>query len=359
MPDATQVRRENAQRDWRAARRCGRQDALDYVSGRGAIRERRLSRFSQGRLRWRVVRALLMRLRVPPWMVAAAVLPRSPTAETATDYAYWSGARQVLTAGDHWARVRGSGVPILMYHRIVSEVDAADPKYAMTSRRFVAQMRLLRLLGYRTIPLRELVRRHRAGELPPPRSVVVTFDDGNQDNERAARYMLSHGQSGTIFLVTGCVGGERTWSTGGLPRIPMLTWDQVRDLRSAGFEFGSHSHTHPDLGRADSETAAEEIRIARAQIVRELGVPDHLFAYPYGGHNATTKALVAAAGYAAACGVRRGLSDMHDDLFCLRRVAAYGDENVVKFAMRLMLGESPFDYLPWDRARRWLGRTRS
>jgi peptidoglycan/xylan/chitin deacetylase (PgdA/CDA1 family) len=113
------------------------------------------------------------------------------------------------------------------------------------------------------------------------------------------------------------------------------------------------------LSRTDSDTAAWEIRTAQAHLARELGDLDRLFAYPYGSHNATTKALVAAAGYAAACGVRRGLSDMHDDLFCLRRVAAYGDENLGKFAMRLVLGESPFDYLPWDRARRWLGRTRS
>jgi peptidoglycan/xylan/chitin deacetylase (PgdA/CDA1 family) len=139
----------------------------------------------------------------------------------------------------------------------------------------------------------------------------------------------------------------------------MLTWDEVRDLRSAGFDFGSHTHTHPDLSRVDRATAAEEIGTARAYLIRELGLCDHLFAYPYGGHTATTKALLAGAGYAGACGVRRGLSDMHDDLFGLRRVAAYGDENLVKFAMRLVWGESPFDYLPWDRPRRWLGRTRS
>jgi peptidoglycan/xylan/chitin deacetylase (PgdA/CDA1 family) len=220
-------------------------------------------------------------------------------------------------------------------------------------------MRLLRMIGYRTLPLAELVRGHRAGELAPRRSVVVTFDDGHRDNERAARYMLAHGQSGTIFVVTGCVGGESTWSTAGAARMPMLTWDQIRDLRSAGFDFGSHTHTHPDLSRIDGETAAEEIATAQACLLRELGTSHHLFAYPYGGHNTTTRALVAAAGYAAACGVRRGLSDMHDDLFCLRRVAAYGDENLVKFAMRLVWGESPFDYLPWERPRRWLGRTRS
>jgi peptidoglycan/xylan/chitin deacetylase (PgdA/CDA1 family) len=372
MPHATKVRAEGADRTWRTARLCGRRDAFWYLSGQGGIRESRLSRYSHGRLRWRVVRALLLRLRLPPGAVAAvAVLPRSFAAATvpsptagawdgiAADYAYWFGAREALTSGDHWARVRGSGVPILMYHRIVSEADAADPKYAMTWRRFTAQMRLLRFLGYRTLPLGELVRRHRAGELPPPRSVVVTFDDGYRDNESAARLMLTHGLTGTIFLVTGLLGGECTWSTAGLPRIPMLTWDQVRDLRSAGFEFGSHTHTHPDLSRTDSETAAAEIRTAREHLARELGDFDSLFAYPYGGHSAATKELVADAGHAAACGVRRGLSDMHDDLFCLRRVAAYGDENLVKFAMRLMLGESPFDYLPWDRARRWLGRTRS
>lgn len=351
--------------DWREMAKQGRREARLYLAKPAAARDLRLSRYSQGTLRARLLRAALLAGRIPPrllWLLGRPLLyllPESAWLETVADYAYWFGARQELERAGVWHEVRGGGVPILLYHRIVPRHDPADPKYALSWDRFRAQMRLLRLLGYRTISLRELVDCHRSGRFPPAGSVVVTFDDGYRDNAAAARHMLANAQSGTIFLVTGRIGGDRDWSLEGLGRMPLLSWDEVRALKKAGFEFGSHTRTHPNLGTIGATEACEEIDMGRADMLRELGDDDHLFAYPFGGSSPAARACVAGAGYMAACGVRRGLSDMHDDLYYLKRITAYGNENLLSFAVRVMLGDNPLDYLPWGRAREWKQRIQS
>lgn len=350
---------------WREAVKQGRREARLYLDGRRAARDMRLSHYSEGRLRTRLLRAVLLAGRIQPRLLALfggpllAILPKRAWMEALADYAYWFGVRLESEPAGVWHQIRGSGVPILLYHRIVRRYDPADPKYALTSGRFTAQMRLLRWLGYRTISLRDLVDCHHSGKFPPARSVVVTFDDGYRDNAAAARYMLANGQSGTIFLVTGRLGCDRDWSLEGLGRMPLLTWEEVRALKKAGFEFGSHTRTHPNLSTLEAGKACEEIRSARADVVRQLGDENHLLAYPYGGSSPEARDCVANAGYRAACGVHRGLSDMHDDLYYLKRITIYGDENLLSFAVRVVLGDNPMDYLPWGRAREWHQRIRS
>ncbi|HEY0072286.1 MAG TPA: polysaccharide deacetylase family protein [Chloroflexia bacterium] len=351
--------------DWSKSVSQGRREARLYLGKQVASRDLKLSRYSEGRLRTRLLRAVLLASRIPPRFLSLlgrplqAVLPARAWVETVEDHAYWFGARLELRRAGVWQQVRGSGVPILLYHRIVPRRDPADPKYALTLGRFKAQMRLLRLLGYRTLSLKALVDCHHSGRFPAPRSVVVTFDDGYRDNAAAARYMLANAQSGTIFLVTGRMGCDRDWSLEGHRRMPLLTWDEVRALKQAGFEFGSHTRTHPNLSTVEAREACEEIDTARADVVRELGDDDHLFAYPYGGSSPAARTCVANAGYRAACGVRRGLSDMHDDLYYLKRITVYGDENLLSFAVRVVLGDNPLDYLPWGRAREWMDRIQS
>jgi peptidoglycan/xylan/chitin deacetylase (PgdA/CDA1 family) len=69
-------------------------------------------------------------------------------------------------------------VPILVYHRFGPVV--AD-SMTVTTPVFAAQLKYLHENGYTVIPLRQLVTyRLGNGPLPPPRSVVITVDDGHE-----------------------------------------------------------------------------------------------------------------------------------------------------------------------------------
>src|SRR5438094_15383 len=71
-------------------------------------------------------------------------------------------------------------------------------------------------------------------------------------------------------------------------RSRWMGWDDVRRLRQQGFEFGSHTSSHCDLGRVDRNEAARELTGSRAQLEQELGEPVRLFSYPYGGRDNIT-----------------------------------------------------------------------
>jgi peptidoglycan/xylan/chitin deacetylase (PgdA/CDA1 family) len=109
-----------------------------------------------------------------------------------------------------------------------------------------------------------------------------------------------------------------------------MTWDQVEGLAARGFGIGSHGMTHANLARCPLEEARREIVESRDLIQRRLGAPVTCFAYPFGGRQDVTPAVIGeirAAGYeviASAYGgvnvnwldpsnvVRIGVSDAYD-----------------------------------------------
>ena len=89
------------------------------------------------------------------------------------------------------------------------------------------------------------------------RAVVITFDDGFRDFYTAAfPVMQEHQFTATVFLPTAFIGEDRRSFKG----AECLTWEEVRRLRRAGVQFGSHTVNHPRLvewtGRRSSANCA-------------------------------------------------------------------------------------------------------
>jgi len=142
-----------------------------------------------------------------------------------------AGNRWMLASGDGGGLKRRAAPPflILIYHRVHPAPDPfmIDP---VPPALFDAQMRHL-ARAYRPLPLAELLRRSREGNVPDG-AVAVTFDDGYADNaDHALPILKRHGIPATVFLVTGCIGtGRIPWhdevllafagARGGAIRIP-------------------------------------------------------------------------------------------------------------------------------------------
>ena len=65
-----------------------------------------------------------------------------------------------------------------------------------------------------------------------------------------------------------------------------LTWEQVREMRDSGIDFGSHALSHPILSRLSDEELHLELAGSKSDIEQRLGRTVECLAYPVGGGGA-------------------------------------------------------------------------
>jgi peptidoglycan/xylan/chitin deacetylase (PgdA/CDA1 family) len=205
-------------------------------------------------------------------------------------------------------------IPVLGYHSISDERRDGTLRWSVSPGDFDEQMALLRQRGCSPLTVSgyaDLLRRKVA---LPPRPVLVTFDDGYADLVTTALPILRrYGIAATGYVITSRVGVR-----------PSLHWDEIRELRAAGIEIGSHSHTHRPLDclRAD---LPRETGLSRRILEDRLGDAVLSFAYPYGYHSTAVRRAVRQAGFTSACAVKNAFSHPGDDPFAIARVLVQRD----------------------------------
>lgn len=224
----------------------------------------------------------------------------------------------------------GEGVPILMYHSVG---DATD-RLTVPPHELEAQLDFLRSAGFETVTLREMLDAQDGSGKLPRHPVVLTFDDGYQDaaTEVLPR-LLARGQKATFFIVSGFCGqdaatrvvqGQRSY----------LVWPEVRALRNAGMEIGSHTVTHCKLRGLHGADLRAEIERSRAALQGYLGQRIDFFAYPYGDQVPWVRRAVEKAGYRGAVVGAQG----NTDPFTLQRLTMH--RGISPADLRSMLSES-------------------
>jgi peptidoglycan/xylan/chitin deacetylase (PgdA/CDA1 family) len=190
---------------------------------------------------------------------------------------------------------------ILAYHAVHA---AWHSPLAVSEHDLAVHAADLRDRGFTGLTLTESERRRAAGTLPQ-RCAVFTFDDGYEGTRRAARILAHHGFPGTVFVVTDFVGSDRPMSWFGVDQEPpemmrSLDWEQLAELREAGWEVGSHTVSHPLMTSLDDGQLEEQLVTSRRLIGERLGECTSL-AYPYGAADQRVAQAAQRAGYTVAC----------------------------------------------------------
>jgi peptidoglycan/xylan/chitin deacetylase (PgdA/CDA1 family) len=220
-------------------------------------------------------------------------------------------------------------IPVLLYHGVDHDAPEALAPFVMAPDRFTAHMAALAERGGPALTVSGLVDLLASGAEPEPGTVLVTFDDGLADFDAHAWPVLRDlGLPATLYVVSGCVGGDATWLAPFGPPPPMLTWDQVRRLDAEGCEIGAHSASHPELDTLTRLELGDEVHESHTKISVELGHPVRSFAYPHGYHDRRVQDAVRAAGFDSAAAVRNMLSSATDDRFAIARVTIDADVDV-------------------------------
>jgi peptidoglycan/xylan/chitin deacetylase (PgdA/CDA1 family) len=240
---------------------------------------------------------------------------------------------------------------VLAYHRVDWENSQPrlDPQNLSASpEQFDQHMRLISS-EYRPVSAEDLLDTVLHHKKLPPRSVLVTVDDGYLDFKKyiwpiANRY----GVRPVLFVPTAYVGKDSFWwdrlydalqrtalhqvetPVGPLPLNTLqdrhyafikladymkkssyekafveiidlcenlvpdqpwkdkitLDWDDLRELALAGVTIAPHTHRHTALGNISPEQAKIDILESQRLITLEIGSHSMLFAYPYGSRSA-------------------------------------------------------------------------
>jgi peptidoglycan/xylan/chitin deacetylase (PgdA/CDA1 family) len=226
-------------------------------------------------------------------------------------------------------------VPILCYHRFGSGPN----KMMMSPLQFEAQLQWLAREGYKVLRLSELQAFLAAREAPPPRSVLITVDDGYESFHRHAFPLLrKYGMPATLFVYSDIVG-----------RGDGLNWTQLRELAESGLvDIQAHSKTHRNFNtRQAQESEASyrhhiglELRQPRQLLEQRLasaGVKVTAFAYPYGESNDWVVQMLPREGYSLGFTVHAGGNPFYASPRLLRRTMIYGDSDLEDFKTKLQI----------------------
>ena len=226
---------------------------------------------------------------------------------------------------------------VLSYHSIS---DRRQDGLAVKVSDFDAQMAWLQHKGYRSVTLADFFKyEFKRGEL----IVIITFDDGYMDNYTMALPVLKrYGFVGTIFLVTDYVNTDLLYywdvskltSRDNVSLYQVLTWDQVFEMADYGFEFGSHTCSHPELDTISPAQYEEEIIRSRQDLQVKLEREVGSFCYPRGNLNTEIIQTVEKAGYECAV-VTAKMAGIPVGRYTIPRVGIYNNITPLRFRMKV------------------------
>jgi poly-beta-1,6-N-acetyl-D-glucosamine N-deacetylase len=232
-------------------------------------------------------------------------------------------------------------VTILLYHRPARST-------------FARHVKTLRKV-YNLISLESFVTALDQGTVSdlPPRSLVLTFDDGHRSNYELIDVIRELPARPTIFLCSGIVGTDSPYwfdvvpdpealkrvsdderlvrvaeeaDGPGLGRRAALTVDEVKEL-TPYVDFQSHTVSHPILPRCSAQKALQELIDSRAQLESTYSLAIYAVAYPNGDYSRRELRLARRAGYRCGVTVDFGFNGQTADPFRLKRIAVNDDED--------------------------------
>lgn len=221
----------------------------------------------------------------------------------------------IFLAGVYFSLATRYVVPIMMYHN-VKYSDKYEPN-TVSPEHFAYHMDFLKRNHFNVLSLEELVNTVNRGENLPGKSVVITFDDGYENNYTYAMPVLEkHGFPAIVFLPSDDINTEGFLNTA-----------QIKEMMQKGFTIGSHTRTQAYLPNESYESQRNEILESKRLLEELFDVPVKYFCYPNGGFSEQIKSLVKEAGYLAATATNRGYDRFNKDVYELNRIR-FGDRDI-------------------------------
>ncbi|MGQ9608484.1 MAG: polysaccharide deacetylase family protein [bacterium] len=248
---------------------------------------------------------------------------------------------------------------VLAYHKIDLQkewgINSISPK------RFERQIEFLKKEGYECLSPKflnvsneDLCFSYNNCSVESKKPILITFDDGYEGIYYYAYPILKKYEfSAIIFLSTGYIGRYNSWDASPGPRFKHLSWYQVKEMANDGFIFGSHGVSHSFLTRQNNRIIEHETKTSKSELEDKLGIPIHLFSYPYGDYNSRIIDIVKEAGYVSAFSLKPDfvksksvdnynffLNTEIINKYALPRFAIYFTDSIFSFKIKIQCKEN-------------------
>ncbi|MBU3091212.1 polysaccharide deacetylase family protein [Clostridium sp. CF011] len=217
----------------------------------------------------------------------------------------------------------GKSVPVLMYHSITSGKSDSN---SLPIETFKEQMKYLKDNGYQTITLTDLYKYFMNQKPLPEKSVVLTFDDGYENNYTAMFPVLKeYNFKAAIFVITSHIDKDHEF----------MTSKQLLEMDKYGVDIESHTVNHDKLKSLSKDKQLATLIQSKKDLEKILKKEINFFAYPGGAYNKSAIEAVNEAGYKMAFtidGKSSSWSSKNDGLLSLHRVdvSSFQDLNAFK-----------------------------
>lgn len=211
--------------------------------------------------------------------------------------------------------VRRATVPVLCWHQVRAPraSDSKNAKYELviSPANFRAQLDAIKGAGYTTISPAQYQAHVAEGAALPDRPVLLTFDDGAENQASVALpEVLARGMTATLFVMTVVIDGGKDWITG----------DQITALAGEGITIGSHTWDHHTVDKLHTEADYDTQYVGSRRTLQKLsGQEVTAFCYPGGRWTESALAPLRAAGYTIGFQLKDTPVSPADPLMTLRR----------------------------------------
>ena len=234
-------------------------------------------------------------------------------------------------------------VAILMYHAF-TENEAETSAVCTLASEFARQLSALRDAGYTSVGYADLIEFVNGDGKLPEKPLLITIDDGYQNNlDLAAPLLEKYGFCANIAVI-GVSIGHTTYKDSDVPIMPHFSLEDVRPwIRRGVLTVTTHSYDMHQLASVDGEgcrrgvlqksgeseadyiaALTQDYTVAQEQLDDLPGKPLPVFTYPYGAYSELSERVLHELGVqvtvTTASGANRLVRDEPESLYLLRRI---------------------------------------
>lgn len=242
---------------------------------------------------------------------------------------------------------------IVMYHHI-SENPSLIGEYVISAKKLEEDFKYLKKCGYKTLTVSDLYEINNGKKALPEKSIMLTFDDGQESFYKYAYPLLEKYGFSAVFSVIGAYTEQFSKMQKQEAEYSHITWKQIKEMTAGGrVEIGNHSynmHFNNGTGRSgvtqmsgennnDYRTALEEdILTFNSMFLKNVGYIPEIYTYPFGRFSNLTEDIIKKCGFSAVftCHEKRIVPNSSEDwLYKLGRYNRSGKENTESFFKKL------------------------